>query len=93
MSEMRRVEIVVTGRVQGVFYRDSTRRTAGGLGLTGIVRNLPVGDVEIIAEGSEDSLEALVRWCRQGPPAAVVKDAAVTWRGATGEFKGFQIRY
>ena len=93
MTEVKKVTITVHGRVQGVFYRDSTRRMAGGLGLVGTVRNLPDGDVEIVAEGPGDSLEALVQWCRVGPPAAVVEDAAFTYKVATGEFQGFQIRF
>jgi acylphosphatase len=93
MYEMRRIKIVVQGRVQGVFYRDSTRRKAKELGLVGTVRNLPDGSVEIVAEGPTADLEALVQWCRLGPPAAEVKDARTFYSAPTGQFGDFSIRY
>ena len=93
MSRMGKVIIIVRGRVQGVFFRDSTRRKANELGLVGTVRNLPDGAVEIVAEGSSGSLEALVQWCRVGPPAAEVEDVRTTNHVATGEFNDFRIRY
>lgn len=93
MSEMKRVEIIVQGRVQGVFYRDSTRRKAKELGLVGTVRNLPEGTVEIVAEGPAAALEALVQWCRSGPPAAEVKDANTVFDTPTGKFYDFTIQY
>ncbi|HVZ56206.1 MAG TPA: acylphosphatase [Chitinophagaceae bacterium] len=66
--------LLVTGKVQGVFYRQSTREKARELGLTGTVRNLPDGRVEIIATGTQTQLEQLRTWCRQGPPRALVTD-------------------
>ena len=63
---------VVSGRVQGVWYRDSTRQEADRLGVTGWVRNLPDGRVELHAEGPVDAVEALLIWCEQGPPLAQV---------------------
>jgi acylphosphatase len=63
-----RVRAVVSGRVQGVFYRDTCRETASRLGITGWVRNLPDGRVEIEAEGSRDAVDRLLAWARQGPP-------------------------
>lgn len=62
----------IHGRVQGVGYRASARFKATSLGLTGWVRNLPNGDVELLACGAPAALEQLVSWCRQGPPAAHV---------------------
>lgn len=93
MTEVRRIEIFVRGRVQGVFYRDSTRRKARELGLVGTVRNLPDGSVEIVAEGSAASLEALLQWARLGPPAAEVKDTSASYGTPNGEFADFSIRY
>jgi acylphosphatase len=93
MTEMRRVEIVVRGRVQGVFYRDSTRRKAMELGLVGTVRNLPDGAVEIVAEGPAAALETLVQWCRLGPPAAEVRDASTVYCDPSGRYSDFSIRY
>jgi acylphosphatase len=93
MTEMRRVKILVHGRVQGVFYRDSTRRKARELGLVGTVRNLPDGSVEIVSEGTAAALEVLVQWCKLGPPAAEVKDARAVYSAPTGEFGNFNITY
>ena len=93
MDEIQRVHIIVQGRVQGVFYRDSTRRKANELSLVGTVRNLPDGAVEIVAEGPHVSLETLIQWCRLGPPAAEVKDISTTYYSPTGEFVDFSIRY
>lgn len=62
----------VTGRVQGVFFRDSTRAEAGRLGLTGHARNLPDGSVEVLACGSREALDELARWLTAGPPLASV---------------------
>lgn len=67
-----RVEIIVAGRVQGVGYRYSARRFAMALGLTGYVRNLVDGAVQIEAQGDPSSVEQMVRWCRQGPSRAEV---------------------
>jgi len=63
---------MVEGRVQGVFYRASTREQALALGLSGHARNLPDGRVEVLASGAGESLDALERWLWQGPPAANV---------------------
>jgi acylphosphatase len=74
---MRRVRAIVTGRVQGVCYRASTVDEACDHGLTGWVRNLPDGSVELEAQGDEGSVEALLAWCAHGPPAARVARVAV----------------
>jgi acylphosphatase len=66
--------IRVHGRVQGVFYRQSTRHEARRLGITGTVCNNPDGTVSIEAEGPAEALNALLAWCRKGPPAAHVTD-------------------
>ncbi|MEA3017930.1 MAG: acylphosphatase [Sphingomonadales bacterium] len=69
--------ILVSGRVQGVFYRNWTVAEARALGLTGWVRNVPSGDVEILAIGPEEAIAALVERCRIGPPAARVEQVRV----------------
>lgn len=89
----RRAHILVTGRVQGVFFRDHTRRWAASLGLTGWVRNLADGRVEVLAEGEKTNLEALIARLRQGPPAASVEEAAVTWDDFRDEFEDFRIAW
>ncbi len=70
---MRR-RVLVSGRVQDVFFRDSTRREAGRVGVAGWVRNLPDGRVEAVFEGGEDAVERMVAWCREGPDSADVAD-------------------
>ena len=67
-------QLKISGKVQGVWFRDSTRRKARELGLSGYVRNEPDGSVRVEAEGDPDSLEALIEWCRQGPPKAEVEN-------------------
>ena len=82
-----RVRAVVTGRVQGVWYRESCRREAEALGVSGVVRNTPGGNVEIEAEGPRRAVDALLRWAHAGPPAARVGQVTVEdlpLRGDTG---------
>lgn len=72
----------VSGKVQGVFFRASTRQQALRLGLSGIARNLVDGRVEVIAAGDKESLEELARWLQQGPPAADVAEIVrEDWEG------------
>lgn len=87
---MKRMHLVVSGRVQGVAFRFSTVREASRLGLTGWVTNLGSGEVEVLAKGAEARLKALEAWCRQGPPHAVVTGVASSCSEATGEFAGFR---
>ncbi|NVB41083.1 acylphosphatase [Pseudenhygromyxa sp. WMMC2535] len=91
MSQARRVHLRIRGRVQGVYYRASTREQAAALGLRGWVRNRPDGSVELVAEGEPGALEALLAWCAQGPPAAQVSAVETQHLDATGEFADFQI--
>jgi acylphosphatase len=87
-----RAHLQISGRVQGVGYRASTHYAARRIGgLTGWVRNLDDGRVEAVVEGPREKIEALIAWCRQGPPAARVSDVDVAWAPATGEFKDFGI--
>ena len=81
----------MTGIVQGVFYRYSTKRKADELGLAGTVRNLPDGSVEIVCEGDEKQIERLIEWCRQGPSGAFVENVDVQWREKSGGLTGFSI--
>ncbi len=74
---MRRVRLLVSGRVQGVWFRDSCREEAERLGVSGWARNLPDGSVEVVAEGGRDAVDGLVAWCRAGPPRARVTDVEV----------------
>ena len=76
--------IIVSGRVQGVFFRDSCRKEANRLGVAGAARNLPDGTVEVIAEGEQEAVEALARWCKEGPSYADVRSVDVTDIGPMG---------
>jgi acylphosphatase len=82
----------IEGRVQGVWFRASTRETARELGLSGWVRNLPTGEVEAVFEGPKDLVEEALSWCRRGPPGARVSRCAVTWEDPRGEDSAFEIR-
>lgn len=87
-----RAEIVVRGRVQGVFYRQSTREMAISLGLKGWVKNCPDGTVTAVFEGEMAHVRQAIDWCRQGPPAARVSDIDVCWQEYGDEFPGFTIQ-
>jgi len=89
---MKRVHLFVSGRVQGVFFRAHTRDLAQKLGLSGFVRNLPDGRVEVVAEGPEEKLQELIEFCHRGPPLAHVTHVAIRWEEPTGEFRGFSVR-
>ena len=75
---MIRRRVIVHGRVQGVFFRDTTRRMATSRGLGGWVRNAPDGTVEAVFEGDAEAVESMVRWCREGPRGAVVERVEVS---------------
>ncbi len=88
-----RIHLIIEGRVQGVWFRESTKRKALSLGVNGWVRNLPDGTVEIVAEGNEDSVEDLVKWCHKGPPAAKVLKVNREEEEYIGEFDSFNVVY
>jgi acylphosphatase len=71
---LQTIEITVKGKVQGVFYRQSTREKALELGINGEVKNLANGDVHILASGTAAQLQSLIEWCRTGPARAVVSE-------------------
>ena len=91
MSKVRAV-LKIQGRVQGVFYRQSTKETAVRLGLTGWAKNCPDGSVEAVFEGERKAVDAGIEWCRQGPPAAHVIEVIVAWQDFQDEFSWFGIR-
>jgi acylphosphatase len=93
-KEMKaRVHVIVSGRVQGVFFRSETKYKADSQGVRGWVRNLPDGRVEAIFEGEDEAVRALVEFCKRGPPGARVTSVDLTWEGFAGEFDGFEIKY
>lgn len=87
-----RVHIFVSGKVQGVFFRSSTKYMAEKLCLSGWVRNLADGRVEAVFEGDKEAVEKMVEWCRKGPEYAGVTGIEVVAEDHTGEFKGFLLR-
>ncbi len=90
--DLARLWLLVHGRVQGVFFRHATSEEARELGLSGWVRNLANGDVEIVAEGPRRELKILAAWAHQGPRLARVDDVQEGWSAYRGEYAGFAIR-
>ncbi len=89
---IRQVHLNISGFVQGVLFRASAQHAAQKLQLSGCVRNLPDGSVEIIAEGEEAFLNRLIGWCQQGPPGAKVDNVSISWKEPEKHFSGFNIR-
>src|SRR5260370_9805870 len=87
-----RIRLIISGRVQGVGFRFSAYDEANGLGVAGFVRNLPGGEVEVIAEGPREVLKMLASWAHRGPPSAHVTDVTEEWLASTGGFTEFRIR-
>lgn len=88
----KRAHVFIKGKVQGVWFRASTKEVAQRLGLKGWVKNLPDGRVEAVFEGDEDKLKQAIEWCREGPPGAVVTDVEVVFEEPKGE-SDFHIKY
>jgi acylphosphatase len=83
--------VIVSGKVQGVFYRASTKQKADELGVAGFVENLPEGTVYMEAEGEQRLLDELVQWCKRGPQGARVDNVEVT-EGELMNFERFEIK-
>jgi acylphosphatase len=93
MADLASVRVIVYGFVQGVFFRAFVAKQASELGVTGYVRNLPQGTVEVLAEGERRRLERLVGYLKIGPPDARVVKVATNWSEYTGNYSGFRIKY
>ena len=93
MENRVRAHAIITGRVQGVFFRVETKHAAEGFGVTGWVRNQMDGSVEAVIEGEETHVKAMLAWCREGPPRARVSNVDVTWQEYTGKFEIFEVTY
>jgi acylphosphatase len=93
VADNKRMHLIIKGRVQGVCFRYYCQEIARKLGLSGWVCNLDNGDVEVVCEGTQENLNALLEWCRKGPPYAVVKDIEISYGIATGDFTDFEITY
>lgn len=88
---LKQLQLVVRGRVQGVYFRASTQREARRLGVSGWVKNRVDGSVEILAEGEETAIRELYGWAQKGPSAARVDRVETRWRSYTGDYAEFRI--
>jgi acylphosphatase len=91
MANEERVHVLISGRVQGVSFRDATRSQAEQLGLSGWVRNTQDGQVEAVFEGDADTVRQMIDWCESGPSSADVEDVSVENEQPEG-FSGFEVR-
>lgn len=90
MEDRTRAHVHVSGRVQGVYFRSTTREQARNIGIDGWVQNLEDGRVEAVFEGTKDDVESIVEWCHEGSPAADVDEVQVTYEDPSG-LSGFEI--
>ena len=90
---MKRIRVIVSGMVQGVFFRAKTRNESIRNNVRGWVRNLPDGRVEAVFEGKADDVDRVVDWCRVGPSHASVEHVESFEEAYTGAFQAFEIRY
>jgi acylphosphatase len=88
-----RAHIFVSGRVQGVFFRQNTLERAKSFGLFGWVRNTEDGRVEAVFEGDKEKIEKIIEWMKVGPPLSKVENVEVLWEDYKGEFDDFEIKY
>lgn len=92
-NKLGRTHIYISGFVQGVFFRDSTREKAQELGVKGWVRNLADGRVEIMVEGEKKKVKELVEWSKRGPMISKVESVEIKEREYKEEFGSFEIKY
>lgn len=90
---MIRAYLIITGRVQGVFFRATAQKKARDLGITGWIGNCGDGSVEGVVEGSENGVNTFIDWCWSGPSTAEVKKVDIQQQTYSGEFEDFEIRY
>ncbi|MFW6283733.1 MAG: acylphosphatase [Minisyncoccales bacterium] len=93
MSNKKRVQLLISGRVQGVGFRMSARSKARKLDLKGWVKNLKNGKVKAVAEGEEKKIKEFIEWAKKGPFTAKVKNLEVNFASHKGEFNKFKIEY
>jgi len=93
MKQKVRAYAVISGRVQGVFFRMETKRAAEQYGVSGWVRNQADGMVEAVFEGDREDVAAVIEWCKKGPPLSRVKSVDVSWEDYSGEFTEFAITF
>ncbi len=90
-NDTERAHVRISGQVQGVFFRDSTRQKAEELGLAGWVKNTPDGQVEALFEGPSERVREMVNWCEEGPRHASVENVDTNFEGASGDLEGFEV--
>ncbi|MGB7639030.1 MAG: acylphosphatase [Nitrososphaeraceae archaeon] len=88
-----RAHLFISGKVQGVYFRQNTRIVASRHKVTGSVRNLKDGRVEVILEGNETDVGEVIEWCHAGPTKAIVDDVDIKYQKHTGEFQEFKVKY
>jgi acylphosphatase len=93
MEKKTRIHVFVSGRVQGVFYRQGAKKKADNLGVFGWIKNLEDGSVEAIIEGGEESVEKMLQWAKKGTFAADVREIKINPEPYLAEFFNFEIRY
>lgn len=93
MKEMARIHVFVSGKVQGVFFRQNTKNKSQQLDLKGWVKNLSDGRVEAVFEGEKEKIEQMINWLKKGPFLAKVENLEIEWQDYRGEFQEFEIRY
>ncbi len=93
MDRLVEAHVFISGRVQGVFYRASTRDKAVELGLSGWVRNLPDGRVEALFQGDEEKVKEMIAWCERGPSYSSVSNIDVEFGEVSDLMQGFEVRY
>ena len=87
-----RAHVIISGRVQGVYFRGHIKDNAQSMGVSGWVRNLTNGNVEAVFEGETEDVRRMVTWCHKGPAAARVDDVKTEWHSPTMELSGFELR-
>ena len=90
---MKRLHLIVSGKVQGVFFRHNARKKAIELGIRGWVKNTDAECVEIVAEGNEGRLDEFLEWCKKGPEKSEVEFIQIENEKYTEEFEKFEIKY
>ena len=93
MNKRTRVHLFIKGRVQGVFFRESTRIKAKQLEINGWVKNLNDGRVEAVFEGENEKIKKIIKWAEKGPIISRVDDVEIKEEEYKDEFKNFEIRY
>jgi len=93
MAGKARAQVLISGRVQGVFFRAHTRDEARARGLKGWVRNLPDGRVAALFEGDKAVIDTMLTWCHKGPPYSHVDEVQVNWQPYVGDQEDFRVVY